>query len=63
MVGLVVVEVGVGVVIWFHQVLYNGEGLYSKHHLPKAAEVATDQFNVTKLIQDPSNPLPPPLSY
>ena len=37
MVGLVVVEVGVGVVIWFHQVLYNGEGLYSKHHLPKAA--------------------------
>ena len=46
-----VVEVGVGVVIWFHQVLYNGEGLYSKHHLPKAAEVATDQFNVTRLIQ------------
>ena len=51
MVGLVVVEVGVGVVIWFHQVLYNGEGLYSKHHLPKAAGVATDQFNVTRLIQ------------
>ena len=48
---MVVVVVGEGVVIWFHQVLYIGEGLYSKHHLPKAEGVATDQFNVTRLIQ------------
>ena len=49
--GLVVVLVGEGVVIWFHQVLYNEEGLYSIYNVPRAAEVARDEFYITRLIQ------------
>ena len=51
--------VGEGVVIWFHQVLYNGEGLYSICNVPRAAEVARDEFYITRLIQ--ASPCYPPV--